>query len=307
MDKLRGMEVFREVARKHSFSKAAESLDLANSAVSRYVTELERWLNVKLLYRTTRSLTLTEEGKLYLEKIDDILTSVATLENISVASQQELRGTLRITAPNFWGTFVLKPLMVEFMGKHPNVNINSLFLYRKVNLIEEGYDLAVRIGHLPSSGLIARQVSTMQLKLVATPVYIEKNGLPTHPRDLVQHQCLIDTVPDYHSKWPFIENKKNFSVAVDGKMLSNEPELLRDLALDSQGITYLPEFFVDPYIKSGEFIELLPEYCISNLPVNIVYPQNKQMNPALRVFINTIVENLKSSCTKLGESNTRKI
>lgn len=299
MDKLRGMEIFREVARKHSFSKAAESLDLANSAVSRYVTELEQWLNVKLLYRTTRSLTLTEEGKLYLEKIEDILTSVETLENISVAGQQELRGTLRITAPSFWGTFVLKSLMVNFMGEHPNVKINSLFLYRKVNLIEEGYDLAVRIGHLPSSGLVARQISTMQLKLVATPEYIAKHGLPKHPGDLVHHQCLIDTVPDYHSKWPFIENKKSFSVAVDGRMVSNEPELLRDLALDSQGIVYLPEFFIDPYIASGEFVEILPDFCIANLPVNIVYPHNKQMNPALRAFIDSLVDHLKSDCSEV--------
>lgn len=296
MDKLRGMEIFREVARKNSFSKAAESLNLANSAVSRYVTELEQWLNVKLLYRTTRSLTLTEEGKLYLEKIDDILTSVDALENISVAGQKELRGTLRITAPNFWGAFVLKPLMVNFMSQHPDVKINSLFLYRKVNLIEEGYDLAVRIGHLPSSGLIARQVSTMQLKLVAAPKYIAEHGMPSHPSDLVHHQCLVDTVPDYHNKWPFIDNKKSFSVAVEGKMVSNEPALLRDLALDGQGIVYLPEFFIDPYLKTGEFVEILPDYCIADVPVNVVYPHNKQMNPALRAFIDALVEHLRADC-----------
>jgi LysR family transcriptional regulator for bpeEF and oprC len=293
MDKLRGMVIFREVARKHSFSKAAESLQLANSAVSRYVTELEQWLNVKLLYRTTRSLALTEEGKLYLEKIDDILDRVTQLEDLAVQSQQELRGTLRVTAPSFWGAFVLKPLMVEFMSQHPKVKIHALFLNRKVSLVEEGYDLAVRIGHLPSSGLIARQVSTVKLKLAAAPRYLLAHGNPAQPDDLKQHECLIDTVPDYQTKWPFLKDTKSLSVPVEGKMHSNDPELLRDMALSGLGIVYLPEFFIDPYIKTGELVELLPDQMLAATPVNLVFPPNKQMNPALRAFIDMIADRLK--------------
>lgn len=293
MDKLRGMVIFREVARKNSFSKAAESLQLANSAVSRYVTELEQWLNVKLLYRTTRSLTVTEEGKLYLEKIEDILDRVDLLENLAVKSQQELRGTLRLTAPSFWGAFVLKPLMVEFMSLHPKVKIHSLFLNRKVSLIEEGYDLAVRIGNLPSSGLIARKVSSIKLKLAAAPSYLEQYGTPQQAYELRHHECLIDTVPDHQTKWPFVEDKKNISVAVEGKMFSNDPELLRDLALSGLGIVYLPEFFIDPYLKTGELVELLPHQSQTAAPVNLIFPPNKQMNPALRTFIDMIADRLK--------------
>lgn len=292
MDKLRAMQVFKEVAKQHSFSRAAENLDLANSAVSRYVNELEQWLGIKLLYRTTRSLTLTDDGKIYLEKIENIIDSVNELESTATRGQQELRGKLKITAPNFWGTFVLKPLLMNFLNIHTKVTIQTLFLYRRVNLIEEGYDLAIRIGKLPDSGLIAREVSTLSLKLVASPKYIAEHGTPRHPKDLLAHQCLIDMVPDFQNKWPFTESGKSFSVAVSGNNTSNEPELLRDLALNHQGIVYLPQFFTDPFIASGEFIELLPDFTISDLPVNLVYPQNKQMNPALRAFIDMLIEHL---------------
>ncbi|WP_019614067.1 LysR family transcriptional regulator [Psychromonas ossibalaenae] len=292
MDKLRAMGIFREVIRKNSFSKAAESLQLANSAVSRYVTELEQCLNVKLLYRTTRSLTLTEEGRLYLEKIDEILDRVEQLENLAVFSQQELRGTLRVTAPSFWGSFVLKPLMVEFMCSHPQVKIHSLFLNRKVSLVEEGYDLAVRIGNLPSSGLIARQVSMIKLKLAASPEYLQEYGIPLSPEELKDHQCLIDTIPDYQNKWAFSESGRNIMVPVEGQIHSNDPELLRDMALSGLGIVYLPEFFVKPAINSGKLVELLADKALGEIPVNLVFPPNKQMNPALRAFIDMIIDRI---------------
>ncbi|MEJ1364550.1 MAG: LysR family transcriptional regulator [Candidatus Sedimenticola sp. (ex Thyasira tokunagai)] len=290
MDKLRSMQVFREVVRRGSFSAAAESLQLANSAVSRQVSELERWLDVKLLYRTTRTLSLTDDGRIYLEKFDAILNSIKDLEQQATSSREKVRGTLRITAPLYLGRYVLEPMLPGFMRSYPEVNISLLLVDRFVDLVEEGFDLAVRVGELPESNLIARKLGNMQLKAVAAPAYLEKFGIPESPEELRDHNCLYDTLAKLNQRWRFKEGEGELSVPVESSFVTNNGEMITQMAIEAMGIAYLPNFFVDAPIKEGKLVQILDEYTQDSYPISILYPYNRHMNLSLRTLIDRLFE-----------------
>ena len=288
MNKLRAMQVFQQVCRQGSFSAAAESLELANSAVSRQVTELENWLGVKLLYRTTRSLSLTDDGRIYLEKISGILASVDELESQADASQHQVRGTLRITAPLFLGRLVFEPILPEFLRRYPDVSVSLLLVDRFVDLISEGFDLALRVTVPTDSNLISRRLANMRLTVVAAPEYLEQYGTPHAPADLKDHECLYDSVAQENRNWFFSGPDGEISIAIPGKLAINNGEMIRNMATRGMGIAKLPDFFVNDAITSGDLVPVLGDYLTDVYPISIYYPFNRHMNHTLRTFIDFV-------------------
>jgi len=290
MDKLRSMQVFREVSRQGSFSGAAESLEIANSAVSRQVTELEHWLGVKLLYRTTRTLSLTDDGRAYLEKIDVILGDVLELEQQANNSQQEIRGNLNITASQFLGRNIFQPMLSQFLKQYPEVNISLLLVDRLVDIVEEGFDLAVRIGELKESSYITRQLDTMRLKAVASPEYLKKCGTPKTPQELTEHICLHDAIAPHNRRWHFTGPEGDIRIPIEGNLVINDSEMVVQMAIEAMGIAYLPDFFVNTSISAGKLVPILDDYTQATYPIFILYPYNRHMNLALRTFIDTLFQ-----------------
>ena len=291
MDKLRSMEVFREVCRQGSFSSAAESLKLANSAVSRQVTELEHWLGVKLLYRTTRTLSLTDDGKVYLEKIEAILSNVVELEQQASNSQQDVCGNLNITAPQFLGRHVFQQILPLFLKQNPEVNVSLLLVDRLVDLVSEGFDIALRVSEPQESNHIMRKLDSMRLKAVAAPAYLKKHGTPKSPQELKEHNCLHDDIAPHHRRWHFKSSDGDIRIPIKGNLVINDGEMVVQMAQAAMGIAYLPDFFVDELIAAGKLTPILDEYTKESYPIFILYPYNRHMNLTLRTFIDTLFEN----------------
>jgi LysR family transcriptional regulator for bpeEF and oprC len=291
MDKLRSIAIFQEVVRRGSFSAAAASLELVNSAVSRQVSELEKWLGVKLLYRTTRSLSLTDQGKTYLAKFESLLAGVDELEQLANINRDEVTGTLKITTFPYLGQYLLNPLLSDFLTRYPRVRLSLMITDQFVSLIDEGLDLAIRASVLSDSNLVARKIGTVTIRAVATEKYLFENGVPQIPEDLQKHNCLYDSVLDRHNRrWQFSNAEREVSVPVDGNLIANSGAMCRDMAIEGIGIAYLPNFMVDQPIADGRLVEVLPDYKGIDFPLSIVYPQNRQMSLALRTFIDNLVE-----------------
>ena len=291
MDKLRSIEVFREVVRCGSFSAAAESLQIVTSAVSRQVSELEAWLGVDLLHRTTRSLGLTDEGQRYLDYFESIWNSVQDLEAFASHQQNEISGALRITSFPFMADYLLRQVLQEFLAAYPGVQITLTLTDRVVSLADGGFDLAIRVGDIPDSNLIARKIGLVEMRTVASPEYLELHGHPQVPPDLRDHNCLFDSVLDRpNRRWDYIDNGKNLSIPVSGSLVANKGDLLRDLAAAGLGIAYLPSFLVDRDIRSGRLVEILGSYTKPTFPLSIVYPQSRRTNRVLHLLIDAITE-----------------
>jgi len=289
MDLLKSIHVFRTVCAVMSFSQAAAQLNLVPSAVSRQVSELEKYLGVRLLQRTTRSIHLTEEGRQYLEKMTQICEYVNELTH-SHKQEKELSGQIRITAPPILGAQFLNTVIPVYLKSYPNVSINVVLLNREVNLVEEGYDLAIRIGTLSDSSLIARKIAHFPLSIVASPSYLAMAGEPQHPKDLVQHNCLINTLTQAPYRWQFRESKRHFSIKVAGRFEANDDEMLQSLASAGAGIAYLPTYFVKRKIDTGELIPILERFVKTSTYVFIVYPTRQFINPIHQAFIEQLLK-----------------
>jgi len=299
VDKLRSIEVFREVIRFGSFSAAAESLQVVPSAVSRQVVELEQWLGVRLLYRTTRSLGLTDEGRRYLDRFEAIWDSVKELEAEAVAQRDEVIGTLRVTTFPYMASFLLQPVLSKLLTAHPKLNVTLKLTDRLVSIVDEGFDLAIRIGVLPNSNLIARRIGTVSMRTVAAPAYLDKHGIPEAPHDLTHHNCLYDSIlarPNH--RWGFEDKSKAISVPVKGNLVANSGKLLAELATTGMGIAYLPNFIVDQEIRAGRLVEILERYSAAPFPMSLVYPQSRQSSRALHLLADALAK----SYSELGDS-----
>ena len=291
MDKLRSIEVFREVVRCGSFSAAGESLQVVTSAVSRQVSELEAWLGVSLLHRTTRSLGLTDEGQRYLDHFESIWNSVQDLEAFASDQRNEVSGALRITSFPFMADYLLKQVLQEFLGSYPRVQITLTLTDRLVSVADEGFDMAIRVGDIPDSNLIARVIGRVEMRTVASTDYLELHGSPQVPQDLRHHNCLFDSVLDrLNRRWDYVDNGKGLSVPVSGNLVANKGEMLRDLVAAGLGIAYLPSFLVDSDIRAGRLTEILGAYTKSTFPLSVVYPQSRRSNRALHLLLDCITE-----------------
>lgn len=294
MDIVKSIQIFQQVAKEQSFTRAAEQLNLVPSAVSRQVNELEKWLGIRLINRTTRSLHLTKEGRDYLERMSLILEQVEGLQQ-SQQNPQSLSGTVRISAPMMIGQHILPAILADFKVHHPEVQLSLSLMNRKVDLIEEDYDLAIRAGHLADSNLIAREIGQIAFKTVATEGYLKSHPPLQRPKDLANHNCLINTALTTPKRWRYKIDDKHKMLKVNGDVETNESLCLLTFAKAGHGIALLPELYIEQDIANGQLTELLADFVPEPLPVHILYASKRFINPALKALIQHISEHFDRS------------
>ena len=290
MDKFQEMKAFVSVVETGSFVRAADALDLSKTAVSRLVGELEARLGTRLMQRTTRKLSLTAEGEVFLERCRQLLEGVAEAEAELTARAGEAVGRLRVNVPVTFGLLHLAPLWPAFMAMHPKVELDITLADRLVDLVDEGYDLAVRVARLQPSSLVSRQLSTTRLLLCASPEYLRRHGTPVHPADLTQHAVIAYTLLSMGERWEFEGPQGPVSVTIAPRMRTNSGDTCCAAALQHRGLVLQPTFLIGPHLASGALVEVLPQYRSIELGVFAVYPSRKHLTPKVRVLIDFLVE-----------------
>lgn len=292
MDRFLEMQTFNTVVETGSFVRAADALHLSKAAVSRHVVELERRLGIRLLHRTTRRISLTPEGQIFYARGKDVLDELDDVESEITSQRETVSGLLRINAPFTFGILHLAPLWGVFRERYPQVMLDITLSDRVVDLVEEGYDLAIRIAALESSSLVSRRLATTDMTLCASPKYLRKHGKPKHPSDLVDHQIISYSYLATKDEWHFAGPKGPVSVMTHPWMHSNNGDTCRAAALAHQGIILQPRFVVGDALDAGQLVELLPEYHSPEIGIYAVYPTRKHVSAKVRVLIDFLAEQL---------------
>jgi len=291
MDQLRALRVFVTVVEQGSFAAAAEHLGLSRTAASKHVQDLEARLGVALLNRTTRSVSMTQTGAAYFERARRILDEIEAADSEASLQTRTARGRLRVSVPVSFGFRHLAPRLKGFMDSYPDVHLDLIVSDRQVNLVEEGFDLAIRIGELADSSLIARRIATSQLILCAGPGYLEANGWPAQPADVSAHVCLGYPYWSGYQNWQFTDREGGeYKVPVKNQLWSNNGDLLLAAAVSGCGIIRQPDFIVHEALARGELVELLPNFTKPEIGIHAVYPPAAVISLRLRVFIDYLVE-----------------
>ncbi len=289
MDRIETMKAFVTVAELGSFTKAAEKLESSNQLMSKYVSQLEEQLGVRLFNRTTRRVRLTQEGEQCLQHAIQILESVNDMENHFGQLQNTAKGQLYISAPVSFSTLHMAPLIRDFKKQYPDVGINLELNDRKVDVIEEGFDLALRIGQLKSSSSIAKKIAPVRLVLCAAPSYLEKHGYPTHPKDLIPEHFLRYSYMDYGSAENALMNVLRAIPQHNPLgLIANNGEILMAAAIAGDGYILQPTFIVGEQLKQGKLQIILSDYEPETMGLYAVYPHRKLLAPKLRAFIDFI-------------------
>jgi DNA-binding transcriptional LysR family regulator len=300
MDILTCMRAFATVVETASFTGAGERLDMSKAMVSKYVGVLEDHLGTRLLNRTTRRLSLTESGQVYYERCLQIIADVAEAEQAAGQLTAIPRGTLKIAMPVSFGTIKIGPLITEYIRQYPEVNLDIALADRKVDLIEEGYDLAIRIGSLPESGLIARKLAVDRTAICATPAYLKQHGTPQKPEDLRRHACLNYTYSSSGDEWYLKNDQEERVVPTSGPIKANNGDMLRLAALSGSGIIWQPRFIVEDDLQTGRLVEVLTNYSTVELGIYAIYPSRKHLSAKVRTFVDFLVDKLGSTDSKDG-------
>ena len=287
---LQQLNSFLAVVRAGSFVAAAEATGLSKAAVSRQVAELEAHLGVRLLHRTTRRLSLTDDGQRFHARASELTALIAELEAETVSSGGQATGLLRINAPLTFGNLHLAPLWPRFIAAHPDVSLDITLNDRVVDLVEEGYDLAIRITNLASSQLVSRRLATTRIVLCASPGYLAVHGHPTHPGELAGHQVISYSYWTGGDDWRFTREGAESAVRVRPRIHTNSGDTCRVAALDGQGIILQPDFLVGPDLKQGTLVELMPEYRSIELGIHAVYASRKHLPMKTRRLVDFLVE-----------------
>lgn len=290
MDRFLEMQAFSAVVDAGSFIKAADALGLSKAAVSRYVGELEARLGVRLLHRTTRRLSLTEEGEVFHARCRELLSGVEEAEAELSTRSGAARGLLRVNAPVTFGIIHLAPLWSAFRELYPQVRIDLTLSDRVVDLIEEGYDVAIRIATLPASTLISKRLASTRIALCASPVYLKAHGAPRHPADLAKHTVIAYSYWSTGDEWNFDGPDGRVSVRVNPYMHTNSGDTCRAMALAHQGIVLQPTFLVGEDLAAGTLVELMPEFRSVTLDIYAIYPTRKHVPPKVRVLIDFLAQ-----------------
>jgi DNA-binding transcriptional LysR family regulator len=293
MDHLQQMRAFAAVADAGSFVGAAEALDLSKPVVTRLIAALERRLGVRLLQRTTRRVSVTDEGRLFHVRCRALLGEIAEAEAEITSRSGVATGLLRVNAPVSFGTKHLANLWPAFLAKHPQVTLEVTLSDRFVDLVDEGVDVAVRIARLPSSSLISRQLATTRLVLCASPRYLRRHGTPKHPRDLARHKVLAYTLLTSGDVWEFDGPEGLVSVQVNSCLRSNSGDTCVAAALAHHGIMMQPTFLVSDGLASGELVELLPQFRAATLGIHAVYPSRQHVAPKVRLLVDHLSQGLR--------------
>lgn len=284
MDTLGALNTVMEVARLGSFSRTAEKLGLSTSSVSRQVTEFERWLGASVFQRTTRRVSLTNAGELFLERMRDIAFDIQALRDDAGELAATPRGRLRIAAAPFFARRCIAPQLPGFLQCFPAVSVELALSDATTDIIGEGIDVAIRIGRLADSSLVARKIGESRAVLTASPAFLARHGVPRSAADLADLPCLVDTIPGYRNRWPITGG-----IQVRGPVSVNSGEIVRDLTLAGMGVSYLPEFFVAGDVGAGRLVRLLPDLEQAPFGIHAVFPPRRHIGPAARAFVDHLV------------------
>jgi len=291
MDRLQGMEAFVRVVELGSFAGAADALGLSRAMVSKHVGALEARLGVRLLQRTTRRLSLTEIGRSYFERARDVLQQIAEAEDAAAALQSAPRGTLRLNAPVSFGVQHLAPALAAFQTQYPDLHVDLTLSDRFVDIVEEGVDLAIRIGRLQDSALIARRLAPCRIVIAAAPAYLAAHGTPAHPHDLAGHNCLGYAYATREGEWFFHGGDgRPVTVKVRGNLVTNNGDALLAAGLAGQGIIRVPTFMVGDTPIDGALRIVLPDWRAYDLTIHAVYPVNRHLAAKVRVFVDFLAD-----------------
>lgn len=292
MDRFQEMRVLVAVVEAGSFVGAADALNMSKAAVSRILSELEARLRVRLLHRTTRRLSLTHEGELFFARSKELLAGVEEAEAEITERSGQAVGALKISAPFSFGVQRLAPLWGAFMAAHPQIHLEVTLSDRFVDLVDEGFDLAIRIARLSSSSLVSRKLSSTRIVLCASPRYLRAHGKPRHPSELARHAVLAYSLLAQGDTWEFEGPEGPLAVKVQARMRTNSGDVCRAVALAHQGIVFQPDFLVGDDLRAGTLVELMPEYRAPELGVYAVYPSRKHLLPKVRLLIDHLANAL---------------
>ncbi|GAB4375053.1 MAG: LysR family transcriptional regulator [Kiloniellaceae bacterium] len=299
MDRFRALETFLTVAEAGAFNAAARRLGLSPPAVTRLVTALEERLGAQLFTRTTRRVALTEAGLRLREDAQRILAELAEAESAAAGAGASPRGHLTLTAPQMFGRRFVAPLLRAFLNAHPAVTASALFTDRNVNLLEEGIDVALRIGELPDSALTARRVGTVRRVVVAAPAYLARHGTPQAPGDLAAHRVILPTGVSGRAAWTFSRAGQQRSQRLAPALSVNALEVAIDAALDGWGITRVLSYQVADALADGRLVELLADAEDLELPVHLLQAEGRRAAAKIRAFIDFAAERLSSESARL--------
>ena len=286
------MGVFNRVAYLKSFSAAASDLGMSKTAVSRHVSDLEGNLGVRLINRTTRRMSLTEAGEAYARRSSAILSEVEELQSATQDLHRNPRGTLRVTAGVAFGHHCLVPTIAPFLASNPDVSLQLDLTNRLVDIVEEGYDLAIRMAALSDSSLISRKLTSSRLYVCAAQEYIRENGEPATPEGLAKHCCIILPGQKGESLWQLSNDEHEIAVSVTGRLQVNSAEAATRAMRDGLGIALLPDFIIDKDLASGKVRRLLPAYDIRDDQVYALYPHKHHLSAKVRVFVDHLARTL---------------
>jgi len=289
LDRFTGMAVFVKVVDASSFAAAARHFGMSPAMVSKHVQTLEERLGVRLLNRTTRRVSATEVGQNYYERCLRILTDLDEAERAAGDLQTAPRGLLRVTAPVSFGMRHLAPAIADYLIAYPDVAIDLSLDDPYVDLVEERFDLAIRVGQLADSSLMARKLCTVAMVVCASPAYLAAHGAPRTPSDFSDHDCLVYTYSTQQSMWRFFDRSgTEHLVRISGRFLANNGDALRALAVNSVGIIFTPDFIVDEDVRTGRLVPLLQDYTTLETPVHAVFPHGRYLSAKTRTFIDFI-------------------
>lgn len=291
MDRFAALQAFVAVAELGSFSEAAKKLKLAKSAVSRQVGGLEAALGVRLLQRTTRALSLTDAGRGYLERARRVLADLEEADLAVSEMRATPRGRLRVSAPMSFGFLHLMPALCDFLARYADVEVDIVLNDRLVDLVEEGFDVAVRIAALADSSFIARKLAPARSVICASPKYLAERGEPTTPDDLGHHACVFNSNMASAREWRFLKNDGSvWPVRVEGRLSVNNGDALRVAALNGFGLVRLPTFIVGADLQSGALASVLDDYLEQGLVIHALYPHARHLSPTVRAFVDYLAE-----------------
>jgi DNA-binding transcriptional LysR family regulator len=296
MDRLGAIQVFAQVVESGSFAKAAERLGLSTSATSRHVADLESHLQTRLLNRTTRRVSLTESGRAFYERAVQLLADLEEAEQEAARAAVVPRGTIRLTTSVNFGVRHLAPAIADFLARHAEVRFDVSLSDRLVDLVEEGFDLAVRIGPAGSENLVARKLGETRLVPCASPQYLSAHPAPKTPEDLAAHNCFTYEYVTPRNVWRFRDaSGAERAVRIAGTLHSNNGDLLAEVAARGAGIVFEPAFIVGPDVRAGRLVPLLQEFTAPPTPIYAVYPSRKHLSAKVRTFVEFLVVRFEDS------------
>lgn len=290
MDKLQAMQLFVRVVEAGSFTAGAAQMGISRALASKQIQTLEDALGVRLLNRTTRRISLTDPGRNYHERVIHVLDALAEAETEAAELQVEPRGRMRVSVPISFAVRHLAPALAEFQRRFPRLELELGLNDRRVDLVDEGFDMAIRIGRLADSSLVARRIAPASLVIVAAPKYLEQAGTPAHPDELAAHSCLIYTLTSKSDEWSFERAGHAVTVKLKGRLFVNNGDYVAAAAIDGAGIGLLPAFITCDALQAGQLVEVLADWTIPPLGIYAVYPQTRALPAKTRVLIDFLVE-----------------